>query len=633
MRGNALPLGLMDPSDEVGAGIRPNRLFHIPIKTRRFLTMRADRSCFKAVVRASVVRVHEIYVRNLFSFAESSVVLNQTNVVVGPNNAGKTNILRVLKMMTTHLPVSGISADRQTVNRASDDPPAVGLDLEVTAEELAPLLEAIFPGRDVGGADERLRRFRLVLGLGDIKGRDEMRVVDMAIRFENGMTVTTLDRPYSRISDMGNDRDLAVFATQDRGWRSLLDMPPSSKNDEWDAPDEALAASICSGKGFADLSGGKRYHLTEEFTSGNNTEGRAGGGRGAFHPSADDLVPLGRSFWGVVSDVIYDGITVITGERLAIQDLAGRIHAWRDTHDAEYVMMRDDFSRLFPKTTFCLEKHAQKNARITISEDGRDAPIPLDQAASGHAACVFLLFSIYDGESGVVFFDEPETHFHPAMMSVLSEMLPRLARNSTSQLTFVTHSPALVNTSLLRDGRTDVIYVRRDGGYSKVHRPDTGDLAKSVRVCPDVFFGSACLLVEGPSDEYAARAISDSYGRALERASVHLFSVGGVKSIDPLMDLLGVYGIPSVAMADREYSGSNPAVVMLDGNLEGELGRLGWGKRGGKARPEEAYSFITSMLQDKGRRRRFEGSLMYKVIRDAIKASGKDPEKYLVWRA
>ena len=44
--------------------------------------------------------LEQVYVRNLLSFDEAMIPFGKYNVIVGPNNSGKTNLLRILNMFS-----------------------------------------------------------------------------------------------------------------------------------------------------------------------------------------------------------------------------------------------------------------------------------------------------------------------------------------------------------------------------------------------------------------------------------------------------------------------------------------------------------------------------------------------------
>ena len=48
------------------------------------------------------MKIESITIENLLSFNKSEFSFVDYNVIVGPNNSGKTNLLRILKMLTSN---------------------------------------------------------------------------------------------------------------------------------------------------------------------------------------------------------------------------------------------------------------------------------------------------------------------------------------------------------------------------------------------------------------------------------------------------------------------------------------------------------------------------------------------------
>ena len=81
--------------------------------------------------------------------------------------------------------------------------------------------------------------------------------------------------------------------------------------------------------------------------------------------------------------------------------------------------------------------------------------------------------------------------------------------------------------------------------------------------------------MEGSSDYFVQRAISDYYDGWLEKHNIVLVNCGGKNSIPIQADLHQRYGIPYHCMADSDYTGNMANVTRLEVDLEAELEKIG----------------------------------------------------------
>ena len=266
-------------------------------------------------------------------------------------------------------------------------------------------------------------------------------------------------------------------------------------------------------------------------------------------------------------------------------------------------------------------------SRTTILISEKDRHFQLENSASGYFAGLYLLFTIYGQKEHTLFFDEPETHFHPSKLSVLSDKLSELSSSDRNQMTIITHSPILLDFSMLRRDFVKVIYLKRNTDVTEIFQPNAKFIPKmkSYHFDSRVFFERGCIIVEGPSDEYTIKAISDSYDQLLKKSSIALVNAGGKDQVEPFIVLLKEYGIPYVAMVDSDYAGMSEGVIKLELDLEQEFEKLGWERKihdnGGKEkiRAEKAYSFIIDYLKSQPNKIKFEKSALWQVIQTITK--------------
>ncbi|PYT90141.1 MAG: hypothetical protein DMG36_20970 [Acidobacteria bacterium] len=128
------------------------------------------------------------------------------------------------------------------------------------------------------------------------------------------------------------------------------------------------------------------------------------------------------------------------------------------------------------------------------------------------------------GSESALFLEEPESHLHPGAQRFLLERISASGR----QVILTTHSPVFVNTaqprSLYRvsykDERTSVNHVADSDALSEV-------LSEIGARNSDVLMSDGVLFVEGPSDRETFMAWSDTLGKDLAALGVGLVSMGG----------------------------------------------------------------------------------------------------------
>lgn len=184
------------------------------------------------------------------------------------------------------------------------------------------------------------------------------------------------------------------------------------------------------------------------------------------------------------------------------------------------------------------------------------------------------------GGSGLVLaVEEPEAHLHPLAQEWVAERLRALAHEGV-QVVVTTHSPYFVELS--RPGTT--ILVRKSGEdaptvltqlkpaelvYRLLERgaPDT---VTSANVGPFYensatssikagLFARACVLVEGPTEEFALRDLLSRLDIDLVREGIAVIPVGGISNIAKWVRYFEVHGIPTYAVfdSDSQKTGKN----------------------------------------------------------------------------
>lgn len=564
------------------------------------------------------MKFQEVYFKNLLSFEEVIIKLDQTNIIVGPNNSGKTNILRILDFLSNGTVPLSVLRLPKNLKRDQRIGSVIGMELELSKDEAIMLFQFIFQREITEAIPANLCKLKILIRWDNIID-DEANSDHIIIRFDNSLTAIGSEH-LKFFGTIKNDWDYLTHISLDELFKNGRQLDPT----HFSFLNKDFQADLLSGRKFIDMAGDTTY-LSHEVKAQieNSTASK-------IYSDVFNFLGVKKEYgayimiWQFFNKILHNSISIVKDTRPTIQELADAIHKWRDQHELEYQKLVNDFTSLFPNTTFYLLKNTN-STNIQINEHKKN--FSLENSASGYFAGLYLLFTIYGKKENTLFFDEPETHFHPSKLMVLSNKLLELSSKDRNQISIITHSPVLLDFSMFQNNSCNVIYINRKNNNSEVYQPKSGFIpnVNSHHFDPSVFFESGCIIVEGPSDEYAIKGISDSYNQLLKKSSIALVNAGGKNQVEPFVLLLKEYGIPYVAMVDSDYSGFSDNVIKLERDLEFEFEKIGWNRKihenGGKEkiRAEKAYDFMIDYLKDDSNKSKFEElSIFWQIIKKII---------------
>ena len=187
-------------------------------------------------------------------------------------------------------------------------------------------------------------------------------------------------------------------------------------------------------------------------------------------------------------------------------------------------------------------------ARRPPSPNGSPAPFAADQIDPPD----LVIFAV----------EEPENHLAPHYLGRIFSVFERVAKSSSSQVVFTSHSPAILS----RVDPVDVRYLRlqspsRTTTVRNITLPDgEADAYKyikaAVRAYPELYFARLVVLGEGDSEEIVVPRLAAACGVPIDLSFVSVVPLGG-RHVNHFWKLLHDLSIPHITLLDldRERDG------------------------------------------------------------------------------
>jgi putative ATP-dependent endonuclease of the OLD family len=158
-------------------------------------------------------------------------------------------------------------------------------------------------------------------------------------------------------------------------------------------------------------------------------------------------------------------------------------------------------------------------------------------------------------KGAIIMIEEPEMFLHPQMQRSLYSTLERIGE--TNQIIYSTHSPHFVSVPRF----SNVAIVRKDKelGTTITQSDLRVDAAKLERLRQmfvnepaELFFAKRLLIVEGDTERLVAPVVADRHGIDLDSAGGTVIGVGGKRALLDYAELSISFGIPTGVVYDRD---------------------------------------------------------------------------------
>lgn len=523
------------------------------------------------------MNLSKITIRNLRCVEEITVDLRDYTTLIGPNNAGKSTVLRAIEILLNHE-----KPDYDEIRTGPDGQPLAD-SIEIT-----------------GTFDNILEWERNKSGVSSLVHDNQIQL-RVTVTFENGKA--NLDpEAYIRPAEIDGFEakwsDCEQYVKDIAGELGITGQTFRNGHNKG-----RIRQAICDNPDHADkVQYGEPMWTSEGFSIPEALKQALPQAKviPAVRDVSDDSKPGAKTALGLLMKEVFLPAITSSDEyndfTEAVSKLQDKLAAEDDDQirDVAELLKRvsDEMSQLISGSVFLRiddpdpEKFIGSNARLRVSDGIETRP-----DLQGHGAQRAMLFGLLrvlatrsatkteEGDeprtrSTLLLFEEPELFIHPHLMRRLRDALIEISKTDQWQVVATTHSPFLIDVA--DDPMSLVIHRRRSSDIAPsvcqlkedpfAEDEDRIDERRALRAALDfhptvceVFFAKHAVLVEGDSEKAILVKQESLYRLAgIEPQSVHdvsIISCGGKWTIPPIARLLREFGISFRIIHDKDAKG------------------------------------------------------------------------------
>ena len=212
---------------------------------------------------------------------------------------------------------------------------------------------------------------------------------------------------------------------------------------------------------------------------------------------------------------------------------------------------------------------AQKNSvlSLVIVDKKLNKQFLLSETGAGIVEVLFIVSISYGRQKSIIFFDEPASEVHrPLLKLTLNMMIRQSTGNYRNQFIIISHNEMLLHYLIFQHSAS-IYYVnktRTDLPTTKFHSLDkdtvnyfeSTKLKLSYTLDMRIFFSNVVLLVEGPADYNVFSSIFEFYGHKsefeLDERDISIVQIGGKNNFPKYEKIISSLEIPAILIADLE---------------------------------------------------------------------------------
>jgi len=438
---------------------------------------------------------------------------NGINLLVGENNAGKSNLLKALDLLKGENPLTpndyygGIENEKEVY---------LELEVEFTSRELKGILGFLVESSNISKTKTE-------------KIQDDLRRARFSYSSKTGSMVRIMQL-YVKEAEARLDSDFSEGNYTIVQWKQILDAYS-------DSPDSSV--SMVARTELEKVKGPARIRFNRNV----NAEIC-----GLFRQKLKIFSEVRQRPGGRNAKILesYDGSLVA--------DVLATLKMGNRQQRKNFESIKKEFNSLFPTLQMEVASEASDQPpKIMIEKTTIDYEVPIDRVGAGIGEMVILLTHLIASKDMVFGLDMPELHFHPHSQRLLLDILRE--RSLTNQILIITHSPTLLqskeidNIMVAREQKGETVITQLPNYYfnadekNRLERNLTG-------YNTEFFFSRASLVVEGPTEMGAMPIFSKALGKDFDKWGVSM--VQTAKHFDIMMKLLDGLKFPYVVMSDKD---------------------------------------------------------------------------------
>jgi putative ATP-dependent endonuclease of the OLD family len=468
------------------------------------------------------MRITRLFVQNFRSIENLSFEVPQICALIGPNNAGKSNILESLRRVlgTSWVSVSSFSSDdvfmrdaeRAVTITCGIDPPVPYRRFKGAPPTSIHALSFEYTRYKIG---ERKGEPRLEQSCHDAKGQPPTVLTKAPKKGEA--------HRYERLVGIPSEVREAIPLIYIGTNRSLREQLPSARY--------SLLRQI-----FEDID--RRLHDPQDTVTikrDNGTEETV--------PRLDRFRELMQSALALLRTDYFNRVETIIKNKV-LQQLG--FDPVKDTDKIDlYFTPIDSFD-------------FYKSLDLLITEGG--FTVSAQEMGEGMQNAIVLAvlqaFEETQKQGAILLIEEPEMFLHPQMQRSLYKTLRRIGENN--QVIYTTHSPHFVAVP----DYNDVVLVRKHAGSTNVTRSalptDSARREKLIKELDpernELFFATRLLIVEGDTEKLALPEYAEALGIDLDQAGATIIEVGGKRNLMEFARIAISLRIPTGVVYDKDSS-------------------------------------------------------------------------------
>jgi len=466
------------------------------------------------------MRISFLKVQNFRSIRRLAIPIPKVCALVGPNNSGKSNILKAIAAVLEKDWVTVTSFDEDDVygrDPSKDisiavrlDPPGrierfgIGVDIETMGYCFTRYIQA-----------PRTGKRRLVHEMLDTTGKDKIMLPRK--RFKKG------EKPeWELISEIPGELQAQIPLIYIGTNRSLRGQMPGARN--------SLLGQLLAGIDEGLQSGAEKIIIRDH--EGNLIEDTR---RNHFNSLIARAMDVLRT----------EGFKTLEGtiKKNVLEHLG--MDAVADADKLDFFFQPFETKEFFK--TLDLRVKEEGGFQINASELG-------EGLQNAMVLAILRAFESTQKKGAILLIEEPEMFLHPQMQRSLYKTLRKIGENN--QVIYTTHSPHFVSIPEF----DEVLLVRKGASGTEVTASDiklTPMLREKFRKELDperneLFFAKRVLFVEGDTEKLAIPAFAERLGIDLDRVGVTIVEVGGKKSLKAMAEVAISFGIPTGILFDRD---------------------------------------------------------------------------------